>query len=161
MPEKWGWRGCENVAWPVTRVHAGKLFLFICSVLPWRIDISHEFTWKKRRKEEGHPSFPSSSLLPSSVDGDGERFPFPLLAERWLLSYVSCFSLHRATPAASRQSKSPICRLNFRDNGFALLCHACGLLVGLLEILLKVDRVEISHWKFLVFEEKSRTQELI
>lgn len=29
-----GWRGCENVAWPVTRVHAGKLFLFICSMLP-------------------------------------------------------------------------------------------------------------------------------
>lgn len=31
---KMGWRGCKDVAWAVTRVHAGKLFLFICSMLP-------------------------------------------------------------------------------------------------------------------------------
>lgn len=31
---KMGWRGCKDVACAVTRVHAGKLFLFICSMLP-------------------------------------------------------------------------------------------------------------------------------
>lgn len=95
-----GWRGCENVAWAVTRVHAGKLFLFICSMLPWRIDISHEFTWEKerkrgkrerkreRRKEEGHPS----------VAGDGERFPFPLLART-----MATFLVYPVFPLPSSQ----------------------------------------------------------
>lgn len=77
-----GWRGCENVAWAVTRVHAGKLFLFICSMLPWRIDISHEFTWEKgeEKREEGRKGKGGRKKVTLAWQGGGERFPFPLLA---------------------------------------------------------------------------------
>lgn len=92
-----GWRGCENVAWAVTRVHAGKLFLFICSMLPWRIDISHEFTWGKRRGKEGRgkgkEKGKEEGRRSSPWRGRGRRtISFSAFSQNdAYFSYVSCF----------------------------------------------------------------------
>lgn len=86
------------MAWAVTRVHAGKLFLFICSMLPWRIDISHEFTWGKRRGKEGRgkgkEKGKEEGRRSSPWRGRGRRtISFSAFSQNdAYFSYVSCFS---------------------------------------------------------------------
>lgn len=106
-----GWRGCENVAWAVTRVHAGKLFLFICSMLPWRIDISHEFTWGKRRGKEGRgkgkEKGKEEGRRSSPWRGRGRRtISFSAFSQNdAYFSYVSCFPPPPSHPSSSQRTK--------------------------------------------------------